>query len=86
MARALSFGNVAACCASSRLARCRIFREMSCFPPLNTETSWYQCCVIGRDLLPSSVSLHSGVNEYLVGVVRQLIAPHGCSAVCSLGS
>ena len=31
MARARSFANVAACCASSRLTRCRIFREISCF-------------------------------------------------------
>ena len=30
----------------------------------NTRTLWYQCCVLGQDTLPSSASLHSGVNEY----------------------
>ena len=46
MARARRIANVSACGASLRLARCRIFREISCFPPLNTGTLWCQCCVL----------------------------------------
>ena len=38
MAGARGFANVATCCVSSRLARCRIFRRVSCFSPLNTGT------------------------------------------------
>ena len=41
-----------------------------------------------RDIV---VSLYSGVNEYLLGhrwqmLYDKLIAPHGCSAVCSPGN
>ena len=55
MARARSFGNVAACCASSKHARYRIFREISCSSPLNAGTFWYQCCV--RHFTPKCFTL-----------------------------
>ena len=50
----------------------------------------FQYCVLGLGTIPSSASLHSGVNEYLVGQIWQLsydklLAPHSCSAVCSPG-
>ena len=38
MVRARSFANVAACRAVSNPAWCRIFREISCFSPLNIGT------------------------------------------------
>ena len=66
MARARCFANVTACRAVSHPAWCRIFRKISCFSPLNIRT-FFRCCVLGRGTSPSHASLHSGVNEYLVG-------------------
>ena len=87
MARARSFANVTACRAVSNLAWCRIFREISCFSPLNIGTL-VRCCVLGQDTLPSHASLDSGVNEYLVGQRWQCVrlapsAEMAASAVCS---
>ena len=87
MARARSFANVTACRAVSNPAWCRIFREISCFPPLNIRTL-FRCCVLGQDTLPSHASLDSGVNEYLVGQRWQCVrlvpsAEMAASAVCS---
>ena len=72
--RSLQFA--AACRASSRLAGCRIFREISCFPRLNAGTLFYQSCVAGQVTLRSSASLHSGVNEYLVEMTILLCWEH----------
>ena len=66
MVRARSFANVAAYRAASNPAWCRIFREISCFSPLNVGTL-FRCCVLGQGTLPSHASPDSGVNEYLVG-------------------
>ena len=87
MARARSFANVTACRAVSNPAWCRIFREISCFSPLNIGTL-FRCCVLGQDTLPSHASLDSGVNEYLVGQRWQCVrlvpsAEMAASAVCS---
>ena len=87
MARARSFANVTACRAASNPAWCRIFREISCFSPLNIGTL-FRCCVLGQDTLPSHASLDSGVNEYLVGQRWQCVrlvpsAEMAASAVCS---
>ena len=78
----------AACCTSSRLIGCRMFREILCFSPIIARTLWYQFCVPGQDTLTSGVSLYSSVNEYLMGQRWQLfydklLALHGCSVVCS---
>ena len=86
MARARSFVNVAACRVVSNPARCRIFREISCFSPLNIGTL-FRCCVLGQDTLPSHASLDSGVNDYLVGQRWQCVrlvpsAEMAASAVC----
>ena len=64
--RARRFVNVATCSAVSNLAWCGIFREISCFFPLNIGTL-FQCCVLGQGTQPSNASLDSGENEYLVG-------------------
>ena len=87
MARTRSFANVTACRAVSNPAWCRIFREISCFSPLNIGTL-FRCCVFGQDTLPSHASLDSGVNEYLVGQRWQCVrlvlsAEMAASAVCS---
>ena len=87
MARARSFANVTACRAVSNPAWCRIFREISCFSPLNIGTL-FRCCVLGQDTLPWYASLDSGVNEYLVGQSWQCVrlvpsAEMAASAVCS---
>ena len=42
------------------------------FSPLNSATLLNQC-VLRQGTLPSTASLHSGVNEYLVGQRRQLL-------------
>ena len=47
MARARSFANVTAFRAVSNPAWCRIFREISCFSPLNIGTL-FRCCVLGQ--------------------------------------
>ena len=66
MVRAWSFANVTACrAASNPTSWGRIFREISCFSPLNIGTL-FQCCVLGQGTLPSHASLDSGVNKYLV--------------------
>ena len=67
--------------------RIPIFREISCFSPLNIGTL-FRCCVLGHDTLPSHASLDSGVNEYLVGQRWQCVrlvpsAEMAASAVCS---
>ena len=87
MARARSFANVTACRAVSNPAWCKIFREISCFSPLNIGTL-FRCCVLWQDTLPSHASLDSGVNEYLVGQRWQCVrlvpsAEMAASAVCS---
>ena len=87
MARARSFANVTACRAVSNPAWCRIFREISCFSPLNIGTL-FRCCVLRQGTLPSHASLDSGVNEYLVGQRWQCVrlvpsAEMAASAVCS---
>ena len=50
----------------SNPAWCRIFREISCFSPLNLGTL-ARCCVLEQGTSPSNASLDSGENEYLVG-------------------
>ena len=87
MARARSFANVTACRAVSNPAWCRIFREISCFSPLNIGTL-FRCCVLRQGTLPSHASLDSGSNEYLVGQRWQCVrlvpvAEMAASAVCS---
>ena len=84
MIRAWSFANVAAYRAASSPAWCRIFREISCFSPLNVRTL-FRCCVLGQGTLPSHALL---VNEYLVGQRWQCVrlvpsAEMAASAVCS---
>ena len=76
MARAWSFANVTACRAVLNPAWGRIFKEISCLPPLNIGTL-FLCCGLGHDLLPSHASLDSGVNEYLVGQIWQCQGSHG---------
>ena len=87
MARARTFANVTACRAVSNPAWCRIFREISCFSPLNIRTL-FRCYVLGQDTLPSHASLDSGVNENLVGQRWQYVrlvpsAEMAANAVCS---
>ena len=87
VARVRSFAIVTACHAVSNPAWCRIFREISCFSPLNIGTL-FPCCVLGQDTLPSHASLDSGVDEYLVGQRWQCVrlvpsAEIAASAVCS---
>ena len=86
MARVWSFANVTACRAVSNLAWCRIFKEISCFSPLNIGTIFFDVVVLGT--LPSHASLDSGVNEYLVGQRWQCVrlvfsAEMAASTVCS---
>ena len=81
MVRARSFANVAAYRAASHPAWCRIFREISCFSPLNVGTLFR----LFRSTLPSHALL---VNEYLVGQRWQCVrlvpsAEMAASAVCS---
>ena len=64
MVRAWRSADVAACRAVSNPAW--IFREISCFSPLNLGTL-LRCCVPGQATSPSNASLASGENEYLVG-------------------
>ena len=87
MARAGRFANVTACRAVSNPAWCRIFREISCFFPLNIGTL-FRCCVLRQDTLPLHASLDSGVNDYLIGQRWQYVrlvpsAEMAASAVCS---
>ena len=87
MDRARSFANVTACSAVSNPALGMIFRERSCFSPLNIGTL-FQCCVLGQGTLSSHASLDPGVNEYLVGQRWQCVrlvpsAEMAISAVCS---
>ena len=87
MARTQSFANVTACRAVSNPAWCRIFREISCFSPLNSGPL-FRCSVLGQGTLPSHASIDSGVNEYLVGQRWQCVrlvpsAEMAASAVCS---
>ena len=66
MVRAWRSDDVTACRAVSNPAWCRIFREISCFSPLNLGTL-LRCCVLRQGTSPSNASLYSGENEYLVG-------------------
>ena len=66
MAKARSFANVTACRAVSNPAWYMMFREISCFSPLNIGIV-SRCCVLGQGTLPSHASLDSGLSEYLVG-------------------
>ena len=72
MVRAWRSADVAACRAVSNPAWYRIFREISCFSPLNPGTL-LRCCVLGQDTSPSNDSLDSGENEYLVGQKWQCV-------------
>ena len=87
MARARSFADVAASRAVSNPSWWRIFREISCFPPLNIG-ALFPCCVLGQGTSPAHASLDSGVNKYLVGQQWQCVrlvssAAMAASAVCS---
>ena len=87
MVKAQSSAIVTACRAVSNPAWCRIFREISCFSPLNIGTL-SRCCVLGQGTSPSNASLDSGVDEYLVGQRWQCVrlvpsAEMAASAVCS---
>ena len=88
MARAWRSADVTACRAVSNPAWCRIFREISCFSPLNIGTL-FRCCVIGQGtFLPLHASLDSGVNEYPVGQRWQYVrlvpsVEMAASAVCT---
>ena len=71
----------------SNPAWCIIFREISCFSPINIGAI-FQCFVLGKGTLPSHASLDSGVYEYLVGQRWQCLglvpsAEMVTSAVCS---
>ena len=59
MVSAWRSADVAACRAVLNPAWCKIFREISCFSPLNLGTL-LKCCVIGRDTPPSNALLDSG--------------------------
>ena len=61
MVRESSFGNVAACCAVSNPAWCRI-------------GTLFQLCVFGQSTSPSNDSLDAGVNEHLAGCRFQCVA------------
>ena len=65
MFRAWRSADVAACRAVSNSAWCEIFREISCFSPLNLGTL-LRCCLLGQSTSPSNASLDSGENVYLV--------------------
>ena len=67
ISRARSFANVPACRAVTNPAWCSIFREISCFPPLNMG-ALFRWCVLGQGTL-----LDSGVNKYLVGLKWQCV-------------
>ena len=67
MVRARSFANVTACRVVSNPAWCSIFREISCFSPVNIGTLFPCCCVLGQSTLPSNAPLDKGEIEYLVG-------------------
>ena len=87
MARVRSFANFTACRAVSNPARCRIFREISCFSPINIGTL-FRCCLLGQGTLSSHAPLDSDINEYLVGQRWQCVrlvpsAEMAASAVCS---
>ena len=87
MARARRFVNVTVCRTVSNPSRCRIFREISCFSPLNIG-KLFRRCILRQDTLPPHASLDSGVNEYLVGQRWQCVqlvssAEMAASAVCS---
>ena len=66
MVRAWRSVDVAACRVVSNPTWCRIFRDISCFSPLNLGTL-LRCCVLGQGNSLSNASLDSGENEYLVG-------------------
>ena len=72
MVRAWRFADVTACRAVSNPAWCRIFREISCFSPLNSGTLC-RFCVLGEGTSPSHALLDSGVNEYLIGQSWQCV-------------
>ena len=72
MVRAWRSADVAACRAVSNPVWCKIFREISCFSPLNLGTL-LRCCVLGRGTSPSYASLDSGENEYLGGQIWQCV-------------
>ena len=65
MVRAWRPADVAACRAVSNSTWGRIFREISCFSPLNLGTL-LRCCVLGQGTSPSNAPLDSGKIEYMV--------------------
>ena len=72
MARARSFAKVTACRAVSNPAWCRIFREISCFSPLNIGTFFFDVVSLGKALYPhmphlTSLDMADLLNQYLVG-------------------
>ena len=78
MVRAWRSADVAACRVVSNPAWCRIFREISCFSPLNLGTL-LRWCVLGQDTSPSNASFDSGENEYLVGQRWQCVRKVQCA-------
>ena len=82
MARAWSFGKVAAYHAVSNPAWCRIFWEISCISPLNLDII-LRCCVLGEGTLPSSASLDSGDNEYLLRQILQCVREVQCAELAT---
>ena len=84
MVRALRSADVATCRAVSNPAWCRIFREISCFSPLNLGTL-LRCCVLGQGTSPSNASLDSGENgrtEMAMCTISSM-RRNGCRTVCS---
>ena len=65
MVRVWRTADVAACRAVSNPTWWMIFRETSCFSPLNLRTLLRRC-VLGQGTSPSNASLDSDENEYLV--------------------
>ena len=76
------FTDVAACRAVSNPAGCRIFRQISCFSPLNLGTL-FRCCVLGQRTSPSNTSLDSGENDYLVGQRWQCVRWVQCAEMAA---
>ena len=66
MVRALRFDNFPTWRTVSNTAWCRIFRENSCFSPLNLGTL-FRCCVARQGTSPLNASLDTGEHEYQVG-------------------
>ena len=64
MVRAWRSADIAACRVVWNPAWGKIFREISCFFPLNLGTL-LRCCVLGQGTLTSNAPLNSGENAHL---------------------